>query len=41
MWANLQIIIENTIFFIYKSLENTKKTYNFAKKNGFLVKQTK
>ncbi len=30
MWANLQIIIENTTFFIYKSLENTKKTCNFA-----------
>lgn len=28
MWANLQIIIENTT--IYKSLENTKKTCNFA-----------
>ena len=41
MWANLQRNIENTTYFIYKSLENTKKTYNFAKKNGFLVKQTK
>lgn len=30
MWANLQRNIENTTFFIYKSLENTKKTCNFA-----------
>ena len=41
MWANLQRNIENTTFLIYKSLENTKKTCNFARKNGFLVKQTK
>mgnify|MGYP001732138962 FL=1 len=30
MLANLQRNIENTTFLIYKSLENTKKTCNFA-----------
>ena len=30
MWANLQRNIENTTFFGDKSLENTKKTCNFA-----------
>lgn len=30
MWANLQRNIENTTFLTYKSLENTKKTCNFA-----------
>ena len=30
MWANLQRNIENNTFLIYKSLENTKKTCNFA-----------
>lgn len=41
LWANLQRNIENTTFFIYKSLENTKKTCNFAWKNGFLMTRTK
>ena len=27
MWANLQIIIENTTFFIYKSLENNERAF--------------
>lgn len=30
MWANLQRNIENTTFFGDKSLENTKKTCDFA-----------